>query len=98
MSSNREAQRSSARCRTNSRDDELAPAAVQMDVSNVSPLLQDLYQATRETKEQQVLDRLTHAKGLIEGGADLKATDPRDEPRCTGPCSAQATTPSRTCW
>jgi hypothetical protein len=58
-------------------DDELAPAAVQMDVSNLSPLLLDLYQATRETKEQQVLDRLSHAKGLIEGGADLKATDPQ---------------------
>ncbi len=58
-------------------DDELAPAAVEMDISSDSPLLQDLYLATRETKEQQVLDRLTHAKGLIEGGADLKATDPQ---------------------
>ena len=56
-------------------DDELAPAAVQLDVSNLPPLLQELYQATRETKEQQVLARLTHAKELIEGGADLKATD-----------------------
>src|SRR5689334_5709729 len=56
-------------------DDELAPAAVQLDVSNLPALLQELYQATRETKEQQVLARLAHAKELIEGGADLKATD-----------------------
>jgi hypothetical protein len=56
-------------------DDELAPAAVQLDVSNLPPLLQELYQATRETKEQQVLARLAHAKELIQGGADLKATD-----------------------
>src|SRR5579862_9621882 len=58
-----------------SEEGELAPAAVQLDVSHVSPLLQDLYQATRETKEQAMLDRLAHAKSLIESGADLKATD-----------------------
>ncbi len=58
-------------------DDELAPAAVQLDVSNLPPLLQELYQATRETKEQQVLARLAHSKELIDGGADLKATDPK---------------------
>ncbi len=57
-------------------DDELAPAAVQLDVSKDSPLLQELYQATRETKEQAILDRLARAKNLIESGADLKATDP----------------------
>jgi hypothetical protein len=56
-------------------DDELAPAAIQLDVSNLPPLLQKLYQATRETKEQEVLARLAHAKELIQGGADLKATD-----------------------
>ena len=55
---------------------ELAPAAVQLDVSNLSPLLQELYQATRETKEQNVLARLARAKALIQGGADLKASDP----------------------
>ena len=33
-------------------DDELAPAAVQLDTSNLSPLLQELYQATRETKSK----------------------------------------------
>jgi hypothetical protein len=58
-------------------DGELAPAAVQLDVSNLPPLLQEFYQATRETKEQEVLTRLAHAKELIEGGADLKATDPQ---------------------
>ena len=58
-------------------EDELAPAAVQLDVSAVSPLMQELYQATRETKEQDVLARLAHAKGLIQSGADLKAADPQ---------------------
>ncbi len=58
-------------------EDELAPAALELDVSHDSPLLQDLYQATRETKEQAILERLKHAKGLIAGGADLKATDPQ---------------------
>jgi hypothetical protein len=56
---------------------ELAPAAVQLDVSSLPPLLQELYQATRETKEQAVLERLAHIKTLVEGGADLKATDPQ---------------------
>jgi hypothetical protein len=58
-------------------DDELAPAAVQLDVSAVSPLMQELYQATRETKDQDVLARIGRAKGLIQGGADLKAADPQ---------------------
>ncbi len=58
-------------------DDELAPAALQLDTSNLPPLLQELYQATRETKEQAVLARLAHTKELIEGGADLKAADPQ---------------------
>ena len=54
--------------------EELAPAAVQMDVSRVPPLIQALYQATRETKENQILDRLATAKSLIPS-ADLNATD-----------------------
>jgi len=58
-------------------DDELAPAALELDVSHDSPLLQDLYQATRETKEQAILERLKHAKGLVAGGADLKFSDPQ---------------------
>jgi hypothetical protein len=58
-------------------EDELAPAAVQLDVSKSSVLIQTLYQATRETKEQPTLDRLDEAKKLIAGGADLKATDDR---------------------
>jgi LssY C-terminus len=58
-------------------EDELAPAAMELDVSKSSPLIQTLYQATRETKEQPTLDRLAEAKKLIAGGADLKATDDR---------------------
>jgi hypothetical protein len=54
--------------------EELAPAAVQIDVSRVPPLIQALYQATRETKENQILERLATAKGLIPT-ADIKATD-----------------------
>jgi hypothetical protein len=54
--------------------EELAPAAVQMDVSHVPPLIQALYQATRETKEDKILDRLAAAKNLVPT-ADLKATD-----------------------
>ena len=56
-------------------DDELDTAAVTLDVSHSSPLIQKLYQATRETKEQPILDRLTEAKKLIAEGADVKATD-----------------------
>jgi hypothetical protein len=56
-------------------DDELDTAAVTLDVSHTSPLIQKLYQATRETKEQPILDRLTEAKKLIADGANVKATD-----------------------
>jgi hypothetical protein len=56
-------------------DGELAPAAVQLDVSNASKLIQVLYAATRETKTQPTVDDLTEAKSLIDGGADVKATD-----------------------
>jgi len=56
-------------------DDELAPAEVQLDVSKTSPLIQVLYQATRETKEDAILARLDEAKSLIASGSDLKATD-----------------------
>lgn len=56
-------------------DEDLAPAAVQMDVSRDSPLIQLLYQATRETKEQPTLERLASAKALIADGADVKAVD-----------------------
>jgi hypothetical protein len=56
-------------------DEELAPAAVQLDVSQSSPLIQKLYAATRETKEQPTLARLAEAKALLDGGADVKATD-----------------------
>jgi hypothetical protein len=56
-------------------DDELAAPAVTIDLSRSSPLIQKLYQATRETKEQPILDRIAEAKKLIADGADLKATD-----------------------
>jgi ankyrin repeat protein len=53
------------------------PQPSNWNVSSLPPLLQELYQATRETKEQAVLARLAHAKELVEGGADLKASDPQ---------------------
>ena len=56
-------------------DEDLSPAAVQLDVSQSSPLIQKLYQATRETKEQPTLDRLSEAKKLLDDGADVKAAD-----------------------
>ena len=56
-------------------DEDLSPAALQLDVSQSSPLIQKLYQATRETKEQAILDRLAEAKKLLDDGADAKATD-----------------------
>jgi hypothetical protein len=46
---------------------ELAPAALKLDVSNASKLIQVLYAATRETKEQPTLDDLAQAKTLIDG-------------------------------
>jgi hypothetical protein len=57
-------------------EDELAPAVLERNVVNESPLIQVLYKATRETKEGPILDRLAEAKKLIEGSTDLKATDP----------------------
>jgi hypothetical protein len=56
-------------------NDELEEAAVKLDVSHSSPLIQKLYQATRDTKEQDILARLTEAKKLLADGADIKATD-----------------------
>jgi hypothetical protein len=54
---------------------ELAPAAIHLDVSHASPLIQVLYAATRETKDQPTLDDLNQARTLVENGADVKATD-----------------------
>ena len=54
---------------------ELEPAAVTLDVSQTTPLIQELYQATRLTKEKEILDHLTRAQKLIDEGADLKGTD-----------------------
>jgi ankyrin repeat protein len=55
--------------------EDLAPAAVQLDVSKDSLLIQKLYQATRETKEQEILARLAEAKTMLDNGADVKAVD-----------------------
>jgi ankyrin repeat protein len=55
--------------------EELAPAAVKLDVSHTSPLIQVLYQATRETKERPTLGRLAEAKRLITNNAQIKAVD-----------------------
>jgi LssY C-terminus len=54
---------------------ELAPAALDLDVSTDPALIRALYQATRETKEQQILARLQQAKEILDRGADVKATD-----------------------
>jgi hypothetical protein len=56
-------------------EDESAPAALEIDVSTSSPLIQELYQATRQTKEKEILDHLAKAKKLLDDGADVKATD-----------------------
>ena len=58
-----------------SSEEELAPAAVERDMSRFSPLIQELYAATRETKERAILARLDKANELLEGGADVTATD-----------------------
>src|SRR5580698_9283034 len=61
-------------------DDENAdddPAAVNLDVSKDSPLIRELYQATRVTKEKDILARLDAAKSLLASGADVKAVDPQ---------------------
>jgi len=54
---------------------ELEPAAVTMDVSQTTPLIQELYQATRLTKEKEILEHLTNAQKLIDSGTDVKSTD-----------------------
>jgi hypothetical protein len=56
-------------------DEPLAAAAVQLDVSRASPLIQALYQATRETKDGPTLERLAAAKKLIADKADIAAVD-----------------------
>ena len=62
-------------CWTRYRARRLAPAATQLDVKQLAPLIRFLYQATRETKESAILAQLTEAKDLLAAGADVKATD-----------------------
>lgn len=57
-------------------EEEMAPAAVEIDVSKDSPLIQELYRATRETKDKAILARLETAKSLV-ATTDVKATDPQ---------------------
>lgn len=52
------------------------PAAVEMDTTSYPPLILALYQATRETKDKPVLDKLIAARKLIEQNADVKGVDP----------------------
>jgi LssY C-terminus len=53
---------------------ELEPAALNLDVSNSSPLIEELYRATRETKEKEILAHIDQAKQLVDT-SDLKAVD-----------------------
>ena len=56
-------------------EDEVAPAALRLDLSSSPPIIQTLYQATREVKESDILARLKEAKKLVESGTDVNATD-----------------------
>ncbi|HYH00578.1 MAG TPA: LssY C-terminal domain-containing protein [Terriglobales bacterium] len=58
-------------------EDELAPAALRLELSTAPPIIQKLYAATRETKDKNILARLSEAKELLDGGANLQATDPQ---------------------
>jgi len=53
---------------------ELEPAALNLDVSNSSQLIEELYRATRETKEKEILAHIEQAKQLVDK-SDLKAMD-----------------------
>ncbi len=55
--------------------EEAAPAAVSMDTTGDSPVILALYQATRETKETMILEKLTAARGLIEKSSDIQKVD-----------------------
>jgi len=76
-------------------DAELEAAAVQLDLSHSSPLIQKLYEATRETKEQAILDSLSQAKQLLADAPTSKPSINMAAPHCIGPSSAPATTPSQ---
>jgi hypothetical protein len=54
---------------------ELEPAAVTLDQSGTTPLIQELYQATRLTKEKDILDHLNKVQQLIASGTDIKGTE-----------------------
>ncbi len=56
-------------------EEELAPAAVERDMSRFSPLIQELYSATRESKEKAILARLDKVKTLLESGTEVSTTD-----------------------
>jgi len=54
---------------------ELEPAALDLDQSGTTQLIQELYQATRLTKEKDILEHLNKAQTLIASGTDIKGTD-----------------------
>ncbi len=54
---------------------ELEPAAVTLDQSGTTPLIQELYQSTRLTKEKDILEHLNKAQQLIASGTDIKGAD-----------------------
>lgn len=59
----------------NADEDEPAPAALNLDESGTTPLIQELYQSTRLTKEKDILERLNKAQQLIASGTDIKGVD-----------------------
>jgi hypothetical protein len=56
-------------------DEDQAPAAIQIDTSKDSQLIQVLYKATRETKEQPTLNQLEAARQIIQEGGDVNFVD-----------------------
>jgi hypothetical protein len=69
-------------------DEDLAPAAVQIDVSKSSPLIQTLYQAARETKEQQILAQLAQARDRRQNLGHATRPRPRPNTILRNPVSA----------
>jgi hypothetical protein len=57
-----------------SESEELAPAVVELKISG-SPLIVALYEATRATKEKQILEKLDAARKLLEQKSDIRAVD-----------------------
>ncbi len=71
---------------------ELEPAAVTLDQSGTTPLIQELYQATRLTKEKDILDHLNNgaAADCERDRTDQGGRTRRGGRRCTGRCLGRA--------